>query len=123
QTLGRTADADALLQRITNLSVGPRTTSAEYARIGRAARALGGSNMQLANDAYRLAVEHGGNDPTFETGWGELFLQAHDDAHAMESFQNALKMDPKFAPALLGVAQALEDENPPAAAKAAQEVL
>ena len=42
-------------RRISNIQVGPRTSAAEYARLGRAARALG--EFQLANDAYRIAAE------------------------------------------------------------------
>ena len=70
------------------MQVGPRTSPAEYARLGRAARALG--EFQLANDAYRIATEKAPNDPSLHTGWGELFLQVHNNAEAAKSFQDAL---------------------------------
>jgi tetratricopeptide (TPR) repeat protein len=121
QMLGRPAQAQALLNPIANLAVGPRTTGAEYARLGRAARATG--QIQLANDAYRLATERAPKDPAMETGWGELFLQVHDDANALKSFQAALALDENFVPAELGLAQTIIDENPPAAAEFAKKAL
>jgi tetratricopeptide (TPR) repeat protein len=121
QMLGRRAEAQALFNSITNLPVGSRTTAADYARIGRAARATG--QFQLANDAYRLASERAPNDPAMQTGWGELFLEVHDNANALKSFQAALDVDENFGPAQLGVARTLVDENPPEAAKRAGIVL
>jgi tetratricopeptide (TPR) repeat protein len=119
--LGRRDVSRRLLQPIANLQVDRRTPAAEYARLGRSARALG--QFQLANDAYRLAVETAPKDPAAHTGWGELFLQVHDNAEAMKSFQDALTLDENWIPALLGVAQALSDENPPAATKAVTKAL
>ena len=101
--MGRRDESLALLKRIANLQVGPRTSPVEYARLGRAARALG--EFQLANDAYRIATEKAPNDPSLHTGWGELFLQAHDNAEAAKSFQDALAADDKWIPALVGMAR------------------
>ena len=112
ELMGRGDESLALLKRIANLQVGPRTSPVEYARLGRAARALG--EFQLANDAYRIATEKAPNDPSLHTGWGELFLQAHDNAEAAKSFQDALAADDKWVPALVGMAKALIDVNPPA---------
>jgi tetratricopeptide (TPR) repeat protein len=121
QMMGRRDESLVLLRRIADVQVGPRTTPVEYARLGRAARALG--EFQLANDAYRIATEKAPNDPSLHTGWGELFLQAHDNAEAAKSFQDALAADDKWIPALVGMAQALLDVNPPAAEKAVQQAL
>ena len=79
--------------------------------------------FQLANDAYRIATEKAPNDPALHTGWGELFLQVHDNAEAAKSFQDALKIDDKWVPALVGMAGALLDVNPPAAEKAVEQAL
>ena len=119
--MGRRDESRALLQRIADMQVGPRTSPAEYARLGRAARALG--EFQLANDAYRIATEKAPNDPSLHTGWGELFLQVHNNAEAAKSFQDALEADDKWIPALVGMAQALLDVNPPAAEKAVEQAL
>ena len=45
------------------------------------------------------------------------------NADALKSFQAALKEDPKFTPALLGVARAMADENPPQAVETANKAL
>ena len=121
QMLGRRAEAQALLDPLANLPVTPRTTPGDYARIGRAARELG--QMQLANDAYRIATEKAPGDAAIQAGWGELWLQTHDNAEAVKSFAAALEADDRYAPAQLGMAQAIIDENPPAALKLVQDVI
>ncbi len=121
QMLGRRAEAQPILDRLANMSVGPRTTAGAYARLGRAARALG--QFHLANDAYQLAAERAPRDPAIQSDWGELFLQVHDAANAAESFRAALEIDEGFLPAQLGMAQTLTDENPPAAMKLAAQVV
>ncbi|MCM3879618.1 MAG: tetratricopeptide repeat protein [Vicinamibacterales bacterium] len=121
QMLGRGTEARALLDPISNLAAGPRTSASEYARLGRAARALG--EFQLSNDAYRLAAERDPRDPAVHTGWGELFLERHENGEAMKSFGDALEADKNWIPAMLGVAQVLMNENPPAAAKAVEQAL
>ena len=42
---------------------------------------------------------------------------------ALKSFKQALELDPKWAPALVGIAQTLADEDPPAAAESANKAL
>ena len=121
EAMGRRDEAHALLQRVSSIPAGPRTSAEEYARIGRAARALG--EFQLANDAYRIASEKAPKDPAVHTGWGQLFLQVHNNAEAAQSFQDALAADGNWIPALLGMAQALLDANPPGAEKAVQQAL
>ncbi len=121
ELLGRVDESRPLLQRMADMQVGPRTSPAEYARLGRAARSLG--EFQLANDAYRLATEKAPTDPALHTGWGELFLHVHDNAEAAKSFQDALAADGKWIPALVGMARALVDVNPPGAEKASEQAL
>ena len=119
--MGRRDEAVALLRRISDIQVGPRTSPAEYGRLGRAARALG--EFQLANDAYRIGTEKAPNDPSLHTGWGELWLHVHNNAEAAKSFQDALAADGKWIPALVGMAETLVDVNPPAAEKAVEQAL
>ena len=119
--MGRRDEARPLLERITSIPSGPRTTPPEYARLGRAAQAL--RQFQLANDAYRIAAERAPKDPAIHTGWGELFLQVHNNAEAASSFQEALQIDAKWVPALLGMTRALMDVNPPGATKAVETAL
>ena len=121
EMMGRRDESRPMLQRIADTQVGSGTSPADYARLGRAARALG--EFQLANDAYRIATEKAPNDPAFHTGWGDLFLQVHDNAEAAQSFQDALKVDDKWIPALVGMAHALLEVNPPGAEKAVEQAL
>ena len=55
--------------------------------------------------------------------WGELFLEKHNKADALKSFQMALQADPRWTPALLGAARALADDNPPQAVALAKKAL
>jgi tetratricopeptide (TPR) repeat protein len=121
EMLGRRTESRALLDPISSLPIGPRTSAAEYARIGRAARAVG--EFQLANDAYRVAAGMAPADPAIQTGWGELFLQGHNMTEAVQSFQDALKADDTWIPAQLGLAETVIDQNPPAAMKLVKQAL
>jgi tetratricopeptide (TPR) repeat protein len=75
-----------------------------------------------ANALYRAAVGSGSH-PAIETAWGTLFVETQEWAEAARSFQQALKADAQFAPAHVGLARTLADENPPAAAAAATRAL
>src|SRR5206468_5671881 len=113
-------DAVAILEKVS-----PQAETSddptELARAARALRALG--RFQEANAAFRLASTTSPNAPVIETAWGELFLEKHDNGNAMKSFQIALSADPRWVPALMGSARALEDENPPQAVSLARKAL
>ena len=111
QMLGR-PDAAAILDKVS-LQAETSDDANELARAARALRALG--RFQEANAAYRLAATTAPSDAAIQTAWGELFLEKYDKAEALKSFQIALQADPKWAPALLGSARTLADENPPQA--------
>jgi len=88
----------------------------------RAARAAGAlRRMQDANTLFRAAARSA--DPAVETAWGELFLETFNLREALKSFQQVLKEDESWAPAHLGAAKTLANENPPAAAAAAEQAL
>jgi cellulose synthase operon protein C len=88
-------------------------------RAGRAAQALG--LLHDANALFRSAARSG--DPAVETAWGELFYETQYPPEALKSFQTVLKRNDRWAPAHLGVARTLANENPPEAAAAAQKAL
>jgi tetratricopeptide (TPR) repeat protein len=118
--LGRRSEARRAMQLV--LMGEPRNpTARDFARAGRAARALG--QFQEANSYYREAIALAPTDATIDTEWGELFLEKHQWGEAAKSFQAALKNQPDFAPAHLGLARALAQENPPAAERATQRAL
>ena len=57
------------------------------------------------------------------TAWGELFLEKYNNPDALRSFQDALQLDEDWAPALVGTARVLANENPPAARGAVERAL
>ena len=101
------------------------TTADGLLRVARAARALG--QVRTANVLFREAVAAAAKDPTLlaaaNSAWGELFLDTHDPANAVASFRAALAADGEWAPAHAGLAEALANENPPAAAAAARRAI
>jgi len=117
--LGR-ADATAILEKVAAL-YDTSDNPTEAARAARALRALG--RAQEANAAFREAAAGLPSDPSVQTGWGELFLEKFDRAEALKSFQLALQFDPRWTPALVGSAEALEDDNPPQAVSLAKRAL
>ena len=62
--------------------------------------------------------------PSLHTGWGELFLQAHNNAEAAKSFQDALEADEQLdSGARSAWRRRCVDENPPAAMKPVEQAL
>jgi tetratricopeptide (TPR) repeat protein len=119
QMLGKN-DATMLLEPVA--AAGDRAgTAADLARAARALRALG--RFQDANAAYREASAAAPSDPAINTAWGELFFQKYKPAEAVKSFQMALAADDRYAPAMLGLAEALTDDNPPQAITIARKAL
>jgi cellulose synthase operon protein C len=116
--VGRREDATRVLATIYNRASSGNPDLA--LRAGRAAQAL--NRPREANSLFRLAANQAPS-PAAETAWGALFLERHDDAEAARSFQNALKLDDRWAPAHAGLARALARDNPPAAAAAAERAL
>jgi tetratricopeptide (TPR) repeat protein len=100
---------------------GANAGAREYLRAARAARAL--HRIDDADPLFKDAIALAPNDPKLNTEWGDLFLEKYDKANAAQSYQEALKSDPEYGPALLGMARALADENPPQAVAFAQRVL
>ncbi|MCC7415785.1 MAG: tetratricopeptide repeat protein [Acidobacteria bacterium] len=118
QMLTRHDEARPLLERV---AVGGGGDPASSAREARALRALG--QAQDANALYRSAAAAAPGDPAINTGWGELFLQTHNNREALESFQDALDADAAYVPALIGAARALADDDPPQASAMAKRAL
>jgi tetratricopeptide (TPR) repeat protein len=90
-SLGRRSEGRRAMQLLLMAEV-RSATAPDYARAGRAARALGQFNE--ANGFFREAVTLSPNDPQLETHWGELFVEKHQWGEAAKSFQAALKNQP-----------------------------
>jgi cellulose synthase operon protein C len=117
QRLGRDAAASPLLTAIYRQS---GEDAASRLRAARAASALG--RAREANGLFRAAAAFG-PDPSIDTAWGLLFLEKYNRAEAVKSFQQALGRDALWAPAQAGLARALAQDDPPAAAEAAAHAL
>ncbi len=62
-----------------------------------------------ANKAFRLAVAGAPKVPGYRVRWGRLLLERFNQSQAAELFQEALQIDPKSAPATLGLALVASD--------------
>jgi cellulose synthase operon protein C len=118
QQFGRIDPGAAHLNRVFTRNAQTQDPEGLF-RAARAAHALG--RIDDANTLYRIAARSG--DPAIETGWGVLFLETYNLPEALRSFQQVIKLDPEWAPAHLGVARTLADENPPVATAAAEKAI
>ncbi len=108
-------EGTAILTRVAN-SAEVANRAADLARAATALRVIGRFNE--ANAAYRDAATAAPRDPAIQTAWGEMFLEGRCqtcNADALKSFQAALKEDARWVPALVGMAHAVSDEDPPQA--------
>ena len=119
-TLGRTAEALPYLDAVIDMGARSRSVLDQY-RGGLAARVLGG--YREANTFLRGAALLSPTDPSIQTTWGELFLDKYNYADALKSFEEALNLDDEWAPAHLGLARVLADENPSLARASAERAL
>lgn len=106
---------------LLRLAQGPGTATREFLRAGRAARANG--RTEEAKALYTEAARETPNDAAVNTEWGSFLLQGHNTAEAIKSFQQAIKADANYQPALVGLARATMETNPPAAARLVKRVL
>jgi len=95
-------------------ALGPNDQGMAYARTARAVAAVG--DPRQANVLYRAAASRAQDDPLIYAWWGDLFLERHEEAEAARAYRDALERDPRWAPAHLGLARALADTEPDAAA-------
>jgi len=120
QLAGRRVEARRSLQLVM-LGEPRNPTARDYLRAARAARALG--RFDDANAFFRDADRLAPNDPAINSEWGDLFVEKYNNKDAARSFQEALKADPDFGPALLGMARSVADQNPAQAVGLAQQAL
>jgi tetratricopeptide (TPR) repeat protein len=96
-------------------------TARDYLRGARASRAL--HRVDDADSFFKDAIRLAPTDVKLNTEWGDFFVENHANGEAAKSYQEALKVSPDFAPALVGMGKALADENPGQAAVFAQQAL
>ncbi len=117
---GRREDAVPIWQAMLRAGQAQRT-GLTLSRAARAAQALG--QVRLANAYFQTATNLAPDDPRIHTRWGDLFLEKFNEAEARASYETALKADPQYVPALIGIARAVADSNPSAAESAARQAL
>ncbi len=79
-------------------------TAPDLAAAGRAATAL--ARFRDANAAYRTANEIDPQNVTVLHHWAELFREKYNDADAQRTYEEALAVNPRHAPSLVGLALA-----------------
>lgn len=117
---GRRDEASALWQEIIRAGQAQRTGAA-LGRAARAAQAL--RQVRLSNSYFQTAANLAPDDAQVHTRWADLFLEKFNEAEAKSSYETALKADPQYVPALVGMARALADSNSTAAEAAARQAI
>ena len=100
------------------------TDAAEIARGARALQAL--DLFEDAQAAFRDASTAAPRDAAINAAWGAFFLERQCqtcNTEAVKSFQMALEADPRYVPAMFGLARAVSNDNPPAAIGIARKIL
>src|SRR5215472_7197387 len=110
QTLGRVASLASTAQN-----------AEEMARAARALAALDRTNDAKA--AFLEATRAAPNSAAIESAFGDLFLAKYNYDEALKSYTRVLGLDPRWTPAILGAARALENDDPPQAAAAIKRLL
>ena len=119
-TLGRVSEAVPFLEAVVVNGLNSFDGLSQYYG-ALASRTAGG--FRRANTFLRGAARTLPDDPAVHTAWGELFLEKYNNPDALQSFQDALKLDEEWAPALVGMARVLANENPPVARGAVERAL
>ena len=75
---------------------------------------------QDANDTFREVIKENPKNAAYRVRWGHLFLERFNNEEANGLFNEAIKIDPNYAPAYLGIAQVEAEGYSQDAVKAAQ---
>lgn len=111
QRHGRKDAATELLTRAAQISRDLDTDG--FLIMARASAALG--EVTVANSIFQRVGPAEPDRADVQTAWGDLWWQTHSKAEAARSYQDALKADPNWVPAILGAARALADDDGQAA--------
>ena len=124
---GRTDEAFKLFDTfIDSYNSGRKLTADELVAIGVAVKHLGQRDPQLFKDALRAFDEAIAADPRHEGArveLGRLFLEKYNGAEARTAFADALRINPKNADALVGMAELLDFDHLPGAVDSARKAL
>lgn len=104
---GRKEPATELLARVAQATNDPDTDA--FLLMARAAAAV--QDVTVANSIFQRVGPSETDRADVQSAWGDLWLQTHSNAEAARSFNDALKADPNWVPALLGGSRALSDDD------------
>lgn len=124
---GRTDEAFKLFDTfIDSYNSGRQLTADELVAVGIAVKHLGQRDPQLFRDALKAFDEAAAADARHEGArveLGKLFLEKYNSAEARKAFAEALRINPKNADALVGLAELLDFDNLPGAVDTARQAL
>lgn len=98
----------------------------EIRAAGDAARDLARDDPSLyatALEVYEQAIRRDPEDPASHVSIGDLLLDRYNNEEALEAFRAALRLDQRFAPALLGIARSQHFDHSDGAMDTARKVL
>ena len=84
-------------------------SSEDVAMVALASWLLG--NFHDANSLFDEATRANPNNLEAHTLWADLFLEKYNAADAERSYQDALDVNARYVPALVGIAQVVGDER------------
>jgi tetratricopeptide (TPR) repeat protein len=106
---GDSQSADQWFQRVLDhYNQDPNLTSSELAAVAAAVTALGDKKPDYFHDAVRIygeAAGAGSQNVAARVALGNLLLDKYNNTEALETFREALEIDPDYPPALLGLAR------------------
>jgi tetratricopeptide (TPR) repeat protein len=93
---------------VEHYNLHPDLASTELAAVAAAAEALGDSEPDFYHDAVRVygeAARADNDNVAAHVALGNLLLDRYNNTEALDTFREALEIDPEYAPALLGLAR------------------
>lgn len=108
--IGEKQSATQILdQAVQRYNKGLVFSSEEVAMVALASWLMG--NFHDANSLFSEAGRANPNNLEAHALWGDLFLEKYNAAEAQRSYQQALAINSRFIPALVGIANAVGDED------------
>ena len=107
---GRQGQWQQVLDRVVQrYNAGLVFSSEDVAMVALASWLMG--NFQDANSLFDEATRANPNNLEAHTLWADLFLEKYNAADAERSYQDALEVNSRYVPALVGIAQVVGDEK------------
>ncbi|MGH1470728.1 MAG: tetratricopeptide repeat protein [Cellvibrionaceae bacterium] len=70
------------------------------------------NNVQTANQFFREATQIDPQNAEAHVMWGDLFAEKHNTAEASRSYQSVLQFNPRYLPAIVGLAISTKQRGP-----------